>query len=175
MIYFKDRWVEIYHDTEKDVISRLDDKSIQTVCAMFPVGDVKQQIDVLNSTWKPLLDRGVVFWRLPNPTKFIQTAEKEGWLVKMAIPQVVGGVVVLTKQKDHIWGEAEFRLDAPLEKLVEVCIGLSSESFTYGAILDPFGGDHTVAMVGKKLWRRTIVVDEHERCCETIMQRIKDD
>ena len=177
MFYCKEGYVELYCGDNKDIIPRLDDNSVQTVCALFPVGDVKANIEVLNITQKPLIDRGVAFWCLPkNERGFAEAAHLEGWFLKTIIPLPIVGIVVLTKQEEHIWSGAEYdKWDCSREEIVDRLIGLSSEYFNYGAILDPFGGDATVASMGKKLWRRVIVVDEHEECCEKIHKYIREE
>jgi len=177
MFYYKSRYVEIYCGDYKGTISRFDDNSVQTVCATFPVGDVKANIEVLNITRNPLISRGVAFWCLPKDhLEFAEVAQKEGWFLKTIIQMSVGGIVVLAKQENHIWSGEEYdSWDCSREEIVDRLISLSSETFSYGALLDPFGGDATVALAGKKLWRRAIVVDEHEECCEEIKKAILGD
>jgi len=221
MLYYKSRYVEIYHADCRDVVPRLDDMSIQTVVTSAQMLGLDFHLEVLNLLKKPLIDRGVVFWHcLENTEEFIQRAHSDGWFLRESIPWEADGreteaIVVLAKQKDHIWSGTQYdipwrfpnekrlyhicadcglhcRPDQTIfkcsecgsphyiyhtatfpEEMAQRCVELSSEYFHYGALLDPFAGSGTLGIVGHKLWRRTILVDNQEKSCQMAKARIR--
>lgn len=112
MLYHKTRYVEIYHGDCRDIIPRLDDMSVQVVVTSPPVCDWRFYREVTNLIWKPLIDRGVMFWHCLNDVlKFADAVREDGWILVKIIPLLSNSetehIVVLAKSEDHIWGECE--------------------------------------------------------------------
>jgi len=128
MFYHKSRYVEIYHADCREVIPRIDDKTVQVVItsgslirpATLPL-DYNMQ--VLNLLRKPLIDRGVVFWHvISDPKEFTDAAEKDGWVLADVINCGIEWVVAFAKQEDHIWaGEKNLVWEFPEDRTLNVC------------------------------------------------------
>ena len=131
MIYYKERFNAIYHGDSRELIGRLDDKSIQMVVSSPPCyyEDGKLQnmavnpdkyaqfnVDILRLIKKPLHDTGVVFWHIEDkndlgiPDIVARAIVKDGWLLQDTI-ELVGldeFIFVLTKQDDYGWNEMNY-------------------------------------------------------------------